>query len=60
VRAAEFARRREALGLTKAELARQMGLHRSAVTKWEQREPPSYAVAFLAMLETLNHHTQGS
>lgn len=40
-------------GLTKAELARRLGVTPNAVTKWG-RSAPRYAVAYLVLLIELN------
>lgn len=43
----------EMAGITKAELARRLGLTANAVSKWRQN-PPQYAMAYLELLIAYN------
>ena len=49
----EFAELLKRAGITKAELARRLGLTPNGVSKWGQN-PPKYAVTYLELLESFN------
>ncbi len=48
-----FKEKLDRAGLTKAELARKLGLHANSVTNWRDN-PPQYAVAYLELLIEYN------
>lgn len=47
-----FARRLQLVGLSKAGLARTLGLDRATISRWGET-PPRYALAYLELLERL-------
>jgi DNA-binding transcriptional regulator YiaG len=47
-----FAARLKSMRLSKAELARRLGLEAETVCRWKN-DPPQYALAYVELLETM-------